>query len=147
MYKDLQKSIVNVFFMDRIHHGNLMDGSPQKWRFGKRFSCEKLGDLLSSTSIFKGCSGGYFDITYSPWWISIATHRINWWLFVANFWRIRKKLPPIAPLVFFSGGTWGVGKSPFYALFFPLSYEPQGMIHALTTPGHSTLRPGPDLGH
>ena len=64
MYKDLQKSIVNVFFVDRIHHGNLMDGSPQKWRFGKRFSCEKLGDLLSSMSIFKGCSGGYFDITY-----------------------------------------------------------------------------------
>lgn len=108
MYKDLQKSIVNVFFMDRIHHGNLMDGSPQKWRFGKRFSCEKLGDLLSSTSIFKGCSGDYFDITYSPWWISIATHRINWWLFVTNFWRIRKKLPPIAPLVFFlvEHGVW-----------------------------------------
>ena len=43
-----------------------MDGNPQKWRFGKRFSYEKLGDLLSSMSIFKGCSGGYFDITYLP---------------------------------------------------------------------------------
>ena len=71
-----------------------MDGSPKKWRLGKRFSCEKLGDLLSSMSIFKGCSGGYFDITYLARWISIATHRINWWLFVTICGGLEKSFLP-----------------------------------------------------
>ena len=44
----------------------------------------------------------------------------------SDFWMDSKKAnPPIAPLVLFSGGTWGVGKSPFYASFSHVHMKPR----------------------